>query len=123
MTARGYNAATASYGRAKELAEKAARAVPAGKAVMKADVEQQLANAERRWEEVDESIKTATTKLRAEQRQPAAADAKSVTEAFQAVRLPGLPFRGEGDARYGHCAARQMGGGGEGVAPSDDSPG
>jgi hypothetical protein len=86
MTAKEYTAAKLSYGRARELANKAARAAPDGKTAMKAEVEQQLSNTERRWQEIDAKIKAAMTKLKADQQQAAATDTQSVTEELQAAK-------------------------------------
>lgn len=83
METKKYSEAKTAYDKVKELADKAANSAKAGKAAMKAEVEQQLASAETRWREVDGKIKAAATKLKAEQKQAANADAKSVAEALQ----------------------------------------
>ncbi|MBI3454273.1 MAG: hypothetical protein HY002_00605 [Candidatus Rokubacteria bacterium] len=86
MGARKYGEAKNSYAKVKELADKAASAAVAGKAAVKAEVEQQLANAEKRWREVEGKVKAAAPKLKAEQKQAADADARSVAEALQAAK-------------------------------------
>lgn len=86
MSARKFPEAKAGYLKAKELAEKAATAAEAGKATMKSQVEQQLADAERRWRELEGKAKAAARNFKAGQKQDWEVDARSVAESFQAAR-------------------------------------
>ena len=53
---------------------------------MKADVEKQVGDVEKRWQELSGKAKAAAKKLKKEQQQAWAADAKAVTEGLQAVK-------------------------------------
>ncbi len=86
MGARQYREAKNSYVTAKGLAEKARSGAQSGKAAMRAEVEQQLASAEKRWREVEANVKAAATRFKPEQRQAAEADARSVAGALQAAQ-------------------------------------
>jgi hypothetical protein len=86
MGARKYVEAKTTYVMAKELAERAAKAVETGKAVMKSQVEQQLRDAEERWLELEGKAKVGAKKFKAEQKQAWAAAATSISESLQAAR-------------------------------------
>lgn len=86
MSARKYGEAKTAYTKAKELAEKAAKAVEAGKAAMKSEVERQMADTEKRWQELVRMVKAAAKTLKADQEQAWKADAKSAAEALQAAK-------------------------------------
>ncbi len=86
MGAKKYSEAKTAYVKVKELAGKAATAAEAGKAAMKSQVEAALADAEKRWQELEGKVKEAAKRLKAEQRQAWEADAKSAMEALQAAK-------------------------------------
>jgi len=86
MGAKKYSEAKTSYVKVKELADKAVRAAQSGKAAMKAAVEQQLADAEKRWQELVGKLKALARKLTAGRKQAWEADAKAVAEALQAAK-------------------------------------
>ena len=77
MTARKYSEAKTAYAKAKEQA---------GKAATKSQVEQQLAEAGKRWQELEGKVKAAAKKFKAEQKQAWEADAKATAEALQAAK-------------------------------------
>lgn len=86
MGARKYPEAKTAYVKAEELAEKAAKAVEAGKAAMKSQVEQQLADTEKRWQKLEAEAKATAKKFKADQKQAWEADAKAATESLQAAK-------------------------------------
>lgn len=86
MAAKKYTEAKTAYLKAKELADKAAGAVAAGKAAMKSQVAPQIAEAEKRWQELEGKVKAAAKRLKPEQQQAWEADAKGATEALQAAK-------------------------------------
>ncbi len=86
MNAKKYGEAKAAYVRVKELAEKAAKGVETGKAAMKAAAEQTIADAEKRWQELEGKVKAAARKLKAEQKRAWDADAKAAGEALSAAK-------------------------------------
>lgn len=86
IAAKQYDKAKSAYIKVKELADRAAKAVEAGKASMKAEVEQQLADAERRWQGLEGKVKTAGKKLKTEQKQAWDADAKAAGEALETAK-------------------------------------
>ncbi len=86
MADKKYSEAKTAYVKAKDLAEKATKAAEAGKAAMKSQVEQELAQTEKRWHEVEGKVKPAVKKLKAEQRQLWEADAKAATETLEAAK-------------------------------------
>ena len=86
MRARKYVEAKTAYVMAKELAERAAKAVETGKAAMKSQVEQQLRDSEERWLELEGKAKAGAKRFKTEQKQAWAAAATSVNESLQAAR-------------------------------------
>lgn len=86
MAAKKYGEAKTAYVKAKEQAERAAKGVEAGKVAMKSQVEQQLAETEKRWREVTGKIRAATMQFKTNQKQVWEADAKSTQEALQAAK-------------------------------------
>jgi colicin import membrane protein len=86
MGAKKYSEAKTAYVKAKELADKAAKAVDAGKAAMKAEVGDMIADAEKRWKELEGKAKTAAKKFKPEQKQAWDADAKGAADALQAAK-------------------------------------
>ncbi len=86
MGERKYSEARAAYVKAKELAEKVAKGVEAGKAAMRSQVEQQLAETGKRWQELEGKVKAAAKKFKAEQKKAWEADAKAAAEALQAAK-------------------------------------
>lgn len=86
MSNKAYKEAKASYESAKTLADKAAKAAEAGKAAAKAEAEKQLADLESRWKELQGKAEASATKLKADQKATWDADAKSVSDAFDAAK-------------------------------------
>lgn len=86
MQAKKYGEAKPAYVKAKGAADKASAAVEPGKTAMKAQVESELANVEKRWQELDGKMKGAAKRLKAEQKQAWQVEAKNVAEALQASR-------------------------------------
>ncbi len=86
MSARKYSEAKTAYMKATEQAENAAKAGEDGKAAMKSQVEQQLAETAKRWQELEGKVKAAAKKFKAEQKQAWEADAKAAAGALQAAK-------------------------------------
>ncbi len=85
MVAKKYAAAQRSYLGAKEAGLKAAKAANAGKTAMTPQVEQQLAEVVKRWEDVAGRIKAAK-KLTVDQKRDWEADAQRITATLQEAR-------------------------------------
>ena len=111
MSNKAYKEAKASYESAKDLADRAAKAAESGKAAAKTEAEKQLADLESRWKELQGQAEAAgkklnfmgndlaqpeewrarsqiasATKLKADQKATWEADAKSVSDAFDAAK-------------------------------------
>lgn len=86
MAAKKYTEAKTAYLKAKELADKAAGGVAAGKTAMRSQVTPLIAEAEKRWQEIEGKVKEVAKRLKPEQQQAWGADAKSATEALQAAK-------------------------------------
>jgi hypothetical protein len=86
MIAKKYREAGVSYVKVKELADKATKAVEAGKIAMKVEVDNLMADTTKRWQVLEDKVKKIAKTLKAEQKQAWAAEAKSVTEAFEAAK-------------------------------------
>lgn len=86
VSAKAYKEAKASYVTAKELAAKAAMAAESGKAAMKAAVEKQLGDLDRRWQDLQDKVQAAAKKLSADQKKAWEADAKAVSDSLQAAK-------------------------------------
>lgn len=86
LTAKKYDLAKTGYVKVKELAEKAAKGVEAGKTALKAEVEQQLAEAEKRWQDIEAKATSVAANMTAEQKAAWEADVKSLMDTVQAVK-------------------------------------
>jgi predicted nucleic acid-binding Zn-ribbon protein len=86
MGAKKYSEAKTAYVKAKELADKAAKAAPAGKTAMKAEVDAAVADAEKKWQELEGKVKAAARKLKPDQKKAWEADTRSAGEALQAAK-------------------------------------
>jgi hypothetical protein len=86
MSAGKYSEAKAEYLKAKELADKAGRAVAAGKAAARSQVAPQIQAAEKGWLEIEGKVKAVAGRLKAEQQQAWQADAKGAADALQAAK-------------------------------------
>jgi len=86
LQAKNYDEAKAGYVKAKQMAEKATAAVSAGKAALKQEVEAQLAEAEKKWVDLEGKVKAAAKKLKAEQQQAWDAEGKDAKEALEAAK-------------------------------------
>lgn len=89
MAAKKYVEAKGGYVKVKELADKAAKAVEAGKAAMKGEVESLMADTEKRWQALEGNVQKIAKSLKAEQKQTWEVDAKGATEALQAAKAAG----------------------------------
>jgi chromosome segregation ATPase len=78
--------AKASYTRVKTLADTAARAALSGKAAMKEDLEKQLSELVRRWEDLQSQAQVAAKQMRAVQKQITDADARTVAGQLEAAK-------------------------------------
>jgi len=86
LQAKKYDEAKAAYVKAKQMADKATAAVPAGKAALKQEVETQLAEVEKRWTELEGKVNAAAKRLKAEQQQAWEAEGKDAKEALEAAK-------------------------------------
>lgn len=86
MGAKKYGEAKTAYVRVKDLADKSAKGIEAGRAAMKAQVEQDMANAEKRWQEVEGKVRAAGKRLKADLKQTWEVDGRGAAEALQAAK-------------------------------------
>lgn len=90
MGGKAYKEAKASYVAVKDLAERAAQAAAAGKAVARAEAEKQILDLEGRWKALQGKAEAAAKKLKAKQKADWDTvwntDAKAVAEALEAAK-------------------------------------